>query len=386
MSSLLEQAIIDAKLLRETARRNAEAALIDEYADEIKKNMDAMLEQDDLGLGALGDTGDLGALGGSDDSGGMDLPPLSSDMAPPAGQEPSKEVKTVINKVPPAYLGGDNLQEVEINLDSIIEKIDSLEKDLNMKSPDFSDAAHEAKPHSNLEKVPSGGLEEAQSVDEACHEEEEEESLEEYSVNGEEEEEESLEEELTIDLQNVSPGGINANEMELKKQYNVIKALEAQNELVNEELAQKYSELDSMQVKLETALNRLKETREKLKKSVELNSTLKEGFQLLTKKVNEVNLLNSRLLYTNKVLGNDSLNERQKKQIAESISKAKTVDEAKTIYETLQRSVDTIVEKRSVPKSLTEAINKAPSAFLPRVNNAIDPNVDRWQRIAGIKK
>jgi hypothetical protein len=375
MSSLLEQAIADAKLLKETARRNAEAALIDQFADRIKENMDQLLEQDDLGLDDATDS--------EEGDSGFEMPPL--EAAPVTGAEvakPAPEIEKIINKIPASFLGEDNLQEVEINLDSIIEKIDALEKDLNMKTPDFSALAHDAKAHDNVEHVPSGGLEE--SLEEECleeggcqEEEEEEESLEET---------ETLDEELVVDLENVSPGGINANETELRKQYNVIQALEAQNEEINEELSAKYAELESMETKLESALSRLKETRLKLNKSAVLNTTLKEGFELLTKKINDVNVLNSRLLYTNKILGNSSLNERQKKQIAESISKAKSVEEAKTIYETLQRSADVVTERKTAPKSLTEAINRSPSAFLPRVNTSVDPNVDRWQRIAGIKK
>ena len=81
------------------------------------------------------------------------------------------------------------------------------------------------------------------------------------------------------------------------------------------------------------------------------------------------------------------MNERQKKQIAESISKSKSVEEAKTIYETLQKSAQTNVERRQVPQSLTEAVSRASSPFLPRARETnVDPLADRWQRIAGIKK
>ena len=191
---------------------------------------------------------------------------------------------------------------------------------------------------------------------------------------------------MIVDMANVDPGGI-ANEIELKKQVAVSQALEAQNEDLQEQLNTKAEELDVMEVKLQSMLAKLQETKGKLKKSVELNVQLKEGFQFLTNKINEVNLLNARLLYTNKVLGNGSLNERQKKQIAESISASKTVDEAKTIYETLQKSAQTIVEKRQVPQSLTEAVSRASSPFLPRARETnVDPLADRWQRIAGIKK
>jgi len=355
MSSLLEQAIIDAKLLKETAKKNAEAELLEKYKEKIRKNVDLLLEQEeDLAAG-----GDLGL-----DSAEMSspMPTLEPDIGDTA--KPTEDVKKIIDKIPPAYLGQDNLQEVEINLDSIIEKIDSLEKELNVKIPDMQTSPEEVHAHSNPVRAPAVA-ELAEAVEE-------------------DEEEETIEEELIIDLENVSPGGINANEIELKKQYNVSKALEAQNEDLNEQLDAKARELDEMEQKLQNALSRLQETRSKLKKSAELNVTLKESFQLITKKINEVNVLNSRLLYTNKILGNSSLNERQKKQIAESISNASTVEEAKTIYETLQRSADAVVEKRTAPQSLTEALNRTAPAFLPRVSNTIDPVKDRWQRIAGI--
>jgi len=364
MSSLLEQAIIDAKLLRETAQKNAEATLLDKYKDKVKQSIEILLEQEETG-GADLDLG-LGADPAADPLAGA--APTEPDLG--LGAASSPETKKITDKIPAAYLGEDNLQEVEINLDSILEKIDSLEKDLNVKAPDFSEPAHEVTPASNPTRAPAydGLAESAEEDDEVLQEEEE-----------------SLEEELVLDMDNVSPGGINANEMELKKQYNISKALEAQNDELNEELDKKVEELDMMEQKLQTALSRLQETRSKLKKSGELNVKLKEGLEFLTKKIHEVNLLNGRLLYTNKVLGNSSLNERQKKQIAESISKANTVEEAETIYETLQRSADASVEKRSAPQSLTEALNRAPSAFLPRTNsNAFDPVRERMQILSGI--
>ena len=46
MSSLLEQAIIDAKMLKETARKNAEAQILDKYSKEIKQSLEMLLEQE----------------------------------------------------------------------------------------------------------------------------------------------------------------------------------------------------------------------------------------------------------------------------------------------------------------------------------------------------
>jgi hypothetical protein len=48
MSSLLEQAIVDAKALKEAAMKNAEATIIDKYSDEVKSTLNQLLEQDEL--------------------------------------------------------------------------------------------------------------------------------------------------------------------------------------------------------------------------------------------------------------------------------------------------------------------------------------------------
>ena len=47
MSSLLEQAIIDATALKEAALKNAEAAVLEKYAPEIKQAVEALLEQEE---------------------------------------------------------------------------------------------------------------------------------------------------------------------------------------------------------------------------------------------------------------------------------------------------------------------------------------------------
>jgi len=370
MSSLLEQAILDAKMLKEASIKRAQEAIVEQYAEEIKQYAKMITEQDE------GDA--LPDLGGGDAA----APPPDMGGGPTA--EATPDAQKVIDRIPPAYLGEDNLQEIEINLDSIVEKIDALQKDLNMKvMPSFDEPVHAPIEQGNPTRIAVDGL--AESVD--GNDGDLDSLTEESDENDVMEEDEQLEEELTMDMDTVDPGGI-ANTIELKKQVEISAALEAQNDDLQEQLNVKAEELDVMESKLQSMLAKLQETKGKLKKSVDLNVQLKEGLQFLTGKINEVNLSNARLLYTNKVLGNVSLNERQKKQIAESISNSKTVDEAKTIYETLQRSAQTIVEKRSVPQSLTEAINRTSSAFLPRNNTASanDPNVERWQRIAGIKK
>jgi len=50
MSSLLEEAIVDAKALKEAALKNAEDAVLEKYSGEVRKALDTLLEQDEMGL------------------------------------------------------------------------------------------------------------------------------------------------------------------------------------------------------------------------------------------------------------------------------------------------------------------------------------------------
>ena len=59
MSSLLEEAIVDAKALREAALKNAEDAVLEKYSGEVKRALDTLLEQDEMGLEEEADGEDL---------------------------------------------------------------------------------------------------------------------------------------------------------------------------------------------------------------------------------------------------------------------------------------------------------------------------------------
>ena len=99
-----------------------------------------------------------------------------------------------------------------------------------------------------------------------------------------------------------------------------------------------------------------------------------------------MNLSNARLLYTNRVLTNNSLNERQKSKIVEALSNADSINDAKVIFETLERAVGSVTGKAR-PHSLRETIER-PTATLPRreAKKQHSPVSDRMQILAGIKK
>ena len=136
------------------------------------------------------------------------------------------------------------------------------------------------------------------------------------------------------------------------------------------------------------ALEGLPMLQENLNKLEKENQKYKEAILYLKDKLEETNLSNAILLYTNRTLGSDSLNERQKNKIVEAIAKAGSVNEAKTIFETLQSAIESSTTRRQ-PKSLSEAAKRKSSLYLPRREEKVDTSTvlkERMMRLAGIKE
>jgi len=98
----------------------------------------------------------------------------------------------------------------------------------------------------------------------------------------------------------------------------------------------------------------------------EASEELEEAYgviKYLRTKINEVNLLNAKLLYVNKLFRKGELTETQKVKIIETFDRAKNVREAKLIYATLAESVSNKKRKTTVaPKrKMNEGFASAPS-------------------------
>ena len=148
--------------------------------------------------------------------------------------------------------------------------------------------------------------------------------------------------------------------------------------LKDDELAEEHAALQMAREETGMYVNQVNELKQE-------KSNLQKTILHLKGRLEEVNLSNARLLYTNRVLNSTSLNERQKTKIVESISNADSVEEAKVIYETLQSAVGESRNSKS-PQSLREAVEK-PSPTLPRrrENNTQNPHFNRMRALAGIK-
>lgn len=120
--------------------------------------------------------------------------------------------------------------------------------------------------------------------------------------------------------------------------------------------------------------------------SKDLQEALK-AVKILRNQLQEVNLLNAKLLYVNKVFKSTNLSEGQKVNVIAAFDKAETVKEVKLVFETVSKNVVAkpvaIKEHRSFASKATgNAQTTAPKEILSEVSE----QVARWQKLAGIIK
>jgi len=107
----------------------------------------------------------------------------------------------------------------------------------------------------------------------------------------------------------------------------------------------------------------------------------------LQETISEMNLLNSKLLYCNKLFRANALTEAQKVKVVDALDKATTTGEAKLVFETLQESFNfTGVEKRAIQEGLGRASKAAGTAPKKVLSESVDETVSRFQKLANINK
>ncbi len=126
----------------------------------------------------------------------------------------------------------------------------------------------------------------------------------------------------------------------------------------------------------------------------ELDET-QAALETVTTELNEVNLLNSKLLYVNRIFKANQLDEGQKLRVVETLDKAESAKEAKLIYETIKDTFTVANNKKTSfknkTKSLKEGIGMASKAAgtstAPKKEILSESNdmMTRFQKLANIK-
>jgi hypothetical protein len=123
---------------------------------------------------------------------------------------------------------------------------------------------------------------------------------------------------------------------------------------------------------------KLKEMKEELDEAYNALSTIKTELQ-------EVNLFNAKLLYTNKIFKAKNLTESQKVKVLAAFDKAASVKEAKLVFETLSEGMRET--KKTVNESMLRGSASKPSGVAAKKPILeVNDQFSRWQTLAGIKK
>jgi hypothetical protein len=150
-------------------------------------------------------------------------------------------------------------------------------------------------------------------------------------------------------------------------------------ELLNEEddMSESNVDLDELLAELEGD-EELEESNEELEEAM-------ATIAVLRKDLNEVNLLNAKLLYTNKIFRNKSLTESQKIKVLTAFDKATTKKEVELVYETLNEGLKvSTITKSPIKESLSSASKALGSAkSKPIIENDA---FARMRELAGLKK
>jgi hypothetical protein len=455
MSKLLKEAIADAKAVRETALANARLALEEAFAprlqsmltkklkeeeldledDEVAVEDDEVaVEDDELGLEDDEEVEDVVADEEPAEAPAEEEPAEEAPVEEPAAEEaPAEEDEIAVEDDLEAELSAEEdedeaVEEDAFDLDSIIKELeDELasetdEEELEEQS-DSSELGTGGEEHVNVADSDDEVLPDDTAVQSGAVGEEDDELekvadidedidieiVDEEAPAGDESDEPTAtesDEELAFPTEEVegnNQGGDigeddEATDLEEAEGNNQGGDIGEDDEEINleeilKELEDESTELESDEESSEE-LAELKAANDKLQTE---NDEYRKVYKFLRGKLNEVNLLNAKLLYTNKLFKAYGLNEDQKLKVVESFDLTKNVREAKLVYATLGESFKTtsseVVETRrpstkAVKNPLTEGIaSKAIKSTKPSKKILSEGNelADRFKKLAGIQ-
>jgi len=336
---LLKEAIADAKAVKETAIANAKAALEEAFTPMLREKLAAKIAEMD----EVDEEMDLKEADemeeGLDESYEMDEAKEMDEM--------KKDMDEAEEKVD------------EVDLDELLRELDELEEgDVDERLGTINDPVGSAE-RGNLAEAEKEGEEEGEEAE------------------GEEEEE--------IDLENMDEG-------DLKKFIeDVIADMVASGELEgNIEGGEGEEEMGGEEeMDMEMPMAEEKEMDEAKEMEMEaMKKELDEAYAALESvkaELNEVNLLNAKLLYTNKIFKAKNLTESQKVKVLEAFDKATSVKEAKLVYETLSTGVASNAKKPMNESLIRGGASKPAGVSEKKPIMEANDQVARWQKLAGIK-
>jgi len=127
-------------------------------------------------------------------------------------------------------------------------------------------------------------------------------------------------------------------------------------------------------------------------KTAELEADLEEALNTVKKlqsTINEVNLLNAKLLYANRLFRGYNLTNEQKSKVVENLDRTSSVREVKLVYATLAESMNFTGTEKKTKRVVAEAAASKPVSSTAPKKDIISENTnmmaERFKQLANIK-
>ena len=319
----LKEAIADAKAVKESAIANAKAALEESFTPHLRSMLSAKINEMEM-----------------------------------EDEEEMYEAKTKMEdeEMNENFNLDEEKEEMdeEMDLDEILAELEEMdEEQLNeVEEEEFEDSDADGIPDEE-DDMPEGEAEE------------EEINLEDMS-----------EEELKSFIESVIADMVEAGELEAGNE-----GMEDTEEEAEEELEMTMEAEDEM---YEAKDAKYKAMEAKMKKMEEELNETRNALKTVKTDLNEVNLLNAKLLYTNKIFRNKNLTESQKVKVLGAFDKAASVKEAKLVFETISESLN--APKKSINENVIGRASKSAGTSTTTKQPIVESNdmIARFQKLAGI--
>jgi len=344
MSDLLKEAIADAKAVRETALQNAKMALEEAFTPHLKSMLSAKLAEEDI-------EEDENPFADKDEDDEEESADEGMHDSPRREEDDEEDPEEGMHDSPRRE--DDDEEEVD---ESEIVEIDGVKY-----APIVTEDEHEDEEEDEMDESEELDLEavikeleeelnETESDDDSVNEEE---VVEEEIVTEEDDEDEDKDE---VDEQSTSSGIGSGTGV---KQPSAGDEEDPGKGKVHEEVNTLQSELNEY----------------------------KEAVVFLKDKLHEVNILNAKLLYTNKLFKEFVLSNDQKLKIVETFDRAQTSREIKLVYSTLAESyTDNGKEKKEVVKESYASKKSGGTAPSKKIISEENQVADRFRKLAGLIK
>ena len=406
-----QEALLEAKTIRETALASAKASLEEAFTPRIKSMIDAklsLMEDDASDDNEIDETKEMDeAKAKADEAKKVEE---KKDMDEAKDMEENKDMEEAKAKQEEGY-GMDEANELdEMELDEILAELERVDA-----KEGVAPAGVPVNPLNLEAKVKA---DEAKKVEEKKEDVKEGEAAYEYEKGkqageklGEEAEAEDEVTELTVDelkdlirdvLADVlgsdaaAEDEMGADEEEVTVDDSEEVSDDMELETILRELDKKVEgkvdekkDVDEAKKVDEKKVEEKKDVDEAKKEVEEAKKEVDEAVKVikaLKNELNEVNLLNAKLLYVNKIFKSKSLTESQKVKVINAFDRAESVKEVKNTYETLKESFNGASQKSAIKESVgfaSKTVLGGSTTSAPIVET--DSFVARMQKLAGIK-